>query len=229
MPKQLLLHQEVMLLAIRDDKGTFSEGMFLYSVAGAMVSELLMRQRIVAGQDKKQFVGVIDKSSTGDEILNELLAKIHESKKPRSLQHWVFTASNLPKLKHRIASQLCDMGILRHDERKVLWLFTQQVYPELDGTYEDAIRDRMGKVMFDDNVKPDGPTAVLIALASHAGLLKANFAPEELRQRKARIKQLANGDILAAEATQSAIQAVQAAILVAAIIPAITVATTASH
>ncbi len=39
-----------------------------------------------------------------------------------------------------------------------------------------------------DEVKPDGPTAVLIALASHAGLLKANFVPEELRQQKDRIK-----------------------------------------
>ncbi len=229
MPKPLLLHQEVMLLAIRDDKGTFSGGMFLYSVAGAMVSELLMQQRIVASTDKKQFVGVIDKTSTGDEILDELLQIIHESKKPKGLQHWVFKAANMTKLKHRIAGQLCDLGILRHDEKKVLWLFTQQVYPELDGTYEDAIRNRMAKVMFDDEVKPDGPTAVLIALASHAGLLKANFPPEELRQRKDRIKQLANGDILAAEATQSAIQAVQAAILVAAIIPAMTVATTASH
>lgn len=229
MADQLLLHQETMLLAIRDDKGTFSSGMFLFSVAGAMVSELLMQQRIVASSDKKQFVGVIDKTSTGDEILDELLQTILESKKPRGLQHWVYKAANMPKLKHRIASQLCDMGILRHDEKKVLWLFTQQVYPELDGSYEDAIRNRMGKVMFDDEVKPDGPTAVLIALASHAGLLKANFPLEELRQRKERIKQLANGDILATGATQAAIQAVQAAILVATIIPAMTVATTVSH
>ena len=228
MVAKLFLHHEVMLLAIRDDTGTFSSGMFLYSVAGAMVSELLIRQRIVAGIEKKQLVSVEDKTTTGDALLDELLQLILESKKPRPLQHWVFKAANMPKLKHRIAEQLCEMGILRHDEKKVLWLFTQQVYPELDGSYEDAIRDRMADVMFDDKVKPDGSTAVLIALASHAGLLKANFAPEELRQRKDRIKRLANGDILASGATQSAIQAVQAAIMVATIIPAMTVATT-SH
>lgn len=229
MAKPLYLHQELMLLAIRDDNGTFSSGMFLYSVGGAMVSELLMQQRIVAGTDKKQFVGVIDKSPTGDALLDELLKKILESRKPKNLQHWVFAAANMPKLKHRVASTLCDLGILRHDEKKVLWLFTKQVYPELDGSYEDAIRNRMAKVMFDETVKPDGRTAVLIALASHGGLLKGNFVPQELRQRKDRVKQLANGDILASGATQSAIQAVQAAIMVAAIIPAITAATTASH
>ena len=87
----------------------------------------------------------------------------------------------------------------------------------------------MGDVMFNEKVKPDGPTAVLIALASHGGLLKANFAPDELRQHKKRIKQLADGDILAAEATQSAIQAVQTAIFVAATVPAIMTATTAAR
>jgi Golgi phosphoprotein 3 len=229
MSTKLFLHQEIMLLAIRDDSGRFSGGMYLYSVAGAMVSELLMRQRIVGGREKNQVVGVIDKRPTGDELLDELLQQILASKKPSGIQHWVSKAANMPKLKHRIAGRLCDLGILRQDEKKVLWVFTQQVYPELDGTCEDAIRNRMAKVMFDEAVKPDGPTAVLIALASHGGLLKPNFRPEELRQHKDRIKQLAQGDILAADATQSAIQAVQTAIMVAAILPAIIVTTTSSR
>ena len=114
-------------------------------------------------------------------------------------------------------------------EIKILWFFTQKVYPELNGSVEDAIRQRMGEVMFNEKVKPDGPTAVLIALASHGGLLKANFVPEELRQHKARIKRLADGDILAAEATQSAIQAVQTAVFVATTIPIFIAATSASN
>ncbi|MFT5301415.1 MAG: Golgi phosphoprotein 3 [Mariniblastus sp.] len=229
MAGQLLLHQEIMLLAIRDDNGTFPGGMFLYSVAGAMVSELLMRQRIVASDDKTQIVTVIDDSPIGDFVLDELLHLIGESKKAKSLQHWVFMAASIPKLKHLIALQLCDLGILKHDEKKMLWLFTQQIYPELDGSYEDAIRQNMSKVMFDEKAKPDGPTAVLIALASHAGLLQANFVKEELRQHKDRIKQLANGDILASGVTQATIQAVQTAIVIAATIPAMTAAITASH
>ena len=192
------------------------------------MSELLMQQRIVAGTDQAQIVGVMP-TPTGDELLDELLQLILSAKQPKGLQHWVFKAASMPKLKHRVASQLCNMGILRHDEKKVLWFFTQQVYPELNGSYEDAIRDRMGGVMFDEKVKPDGSTAVLMALAGHGGLLKANFAPEELRQRETGSKKLAAGDILATSATQSAIQAVQAAIMVAAIIPAIIVATTSAR
>ena len=54
MVKKLLLHHEVMLLAIHDDNGAFSSGMYLYSVAGAMVSELLLQQKIEANDDKNQ-------------------------------------------------------------------------------------------------------------------------------------------------------------------------------
>ena len=229
MSRKLFLHQEIMLLALRDDRGIFSGGMYLYSVAGAMVSELLMNQRIVGGRDKKQVVGVIDKTPTGDDLLDEFLQEILVSKKPRTLQYWVSKAANMSGLKHRIAKQLCKLGVLRQDERKVLWFFNRRVYPELDGSYEDEIRNRMGKVMFDEAAEPDGPTAVLIALASHGGLLKANFPREELRQHKSRIKKLAKGDILAAGATKSAIEAVETAIIVAAIIPAIVVTTSSSH
>ena len=228
MSKKLLLHQEIMLLAIRDDRGSFSGGTYLYSVAGAMVSELLMKQRIVGGRGKRHVVGVIDKSPTGDNLLDELLQEILASNKAHGLQHWVSQAANMPKLKHRVAKQLCELGILRQDEKKVLWFFTKKVYPELDGSYEDDIRNRMSKVMFNEGAETDGPTAVLIALASHGGLLKANFPPEELRQYKDRIKKLSKGNILAAGATQSAIEAFETAILVAAIIPAIVVTTT-SH
>ncbi|MDA7909038.1 GPP34 family phosphoprotein, partial [bacterium] len=192
-----------------------SSGYFLYAIAGTIISELLLLQRIVAGSDKYQIVGVVDRSTTGDEILDEALSLIYASSKPRKMQHWVVKIANLPKLKHRIAQPLCDLGILRHDEKTVLWIFSQQRYPEIDGTYEDNIRRRMADVMFNEDAKPDDRTAVLIAVASHAGLLKANFSPEELRQYKKRIQQLSQGEILATKATLAAIKAMQAAVAIA--------------
>ena len=228
MPDKLFLHQELMLLAIRDDQGTFSGGMYLFAIGGAMLSELLLQQRIIANDDKKQIVAVIDEKSTGDPILDELLQLMVDSKKNQGMQHWVSKAAHMPKLQHRVAQQLCDLGILHHDEKKILWLFTQQIYPELDGSVEDGIRDSMAKVMFDEKAKPDARTAVLIALGHHAGLLGPNFAKEELRQHKKRVVEIASGDILATGATQATIQAVQAAIMVAAIMPAM-MAATMSH
>jgi Golgi phosphoprotein 3 len=229
MVDNLRLHQEILLLALRDDQGTFSGGMYQYSIAGAMVSELLLQERIVANDDKTQTVAVVNEKPTGDPLLDELLGQIVKSTKHKGLQHWVSKAAGIPKLPHRIAEQLCDLGVLRHDEKKILWLFTQQIYPELDGTCEDAIRARMANVMFHEEAKPDAHTLVLIALASCGGLLRANFAPDELHQHKQRIDMLAKGDILATGATQAAIQAVQTAIMIAAIIPVITTTAATSH
>lgn len=80
--------------------------------------------------------------------------------------------------------------------------------------------------MFDPTADPEPRTAVLIALASHGGLLKANFAPDELKQHADRIKQITDGELLAARATDETIQAAQAAVSAAAMIPIMVAATT---
>lgn len=228
MQGKLLLHEEIVLLALRDDKGTFSGSYCIYAIAGAMISELLLQERIAVNDDRNRIVAVVNGDPTGDDLLDGFLQEILESPKPRGLQDWVNRAARIKRLAHRIAEKLSGMGILKHDEQKILWVFSRQLYPELDGTPEDAIRARMAAVMFDAHREPDERTAVLIALASHAGLLKANFVPEELRQHRQRVKQLASGEILAAGATQQAIAAVQTAVMVAVMIPAIVAASSAS-
>lgn len=223
----LMLHHEILLLALRDDTGRFSSGMYLYSVAGAMVSELMLLERITCDDDKHKTVSVISQDPTGCEFLDELLAKMQASTKPRGIQHWVTVAAGMKQLNHRLAEKLCEFGILRQDERKVLFLFTQRVYPERNGTWEDSIRQRMADVMFAPGTKADVHTGALIALAYHAGLLRANFATDELRQHDRRIKELANGEHLASDATKAAIQAIQAAIFVATVLPVMIASTTA--
>lgn len=227
MSHALPLHQEVLLLALNDRKGTFSSGLYLYSVTGAMVSELLLNEFIAAADDKDRTVSIVKDEPTGHTLLDELMGKIRSSSKPRGLSHWVSQAAKIKELPHRIAQQMCDKGVLERDDKKVLWLFTKRTYPELDGTFEDEIRERMSEVMFNAAATPDARTSVLIALASHASLLRPNFAQEELDQHSERIKALANGDILAADATRETIEAVRAAIIVATIVPmmAATVAT----
>ena len=162
----------------------------------------------------------------GDELLDELLQQIRESKKEYTLQDWVSTAASIKDLEHRIANQLCELGILEYDEKKVLWIFTRRIYPELDGTIENGLRNRMAGVMFTPEVKADERTAAIIAFAKSCGALDANFAKVELKQFEQRIDDICAGKILAAEATNDAITAVQTAIMVATI--ASTVAMTAA-
>ena len=61
---------------------------------------------------------------------------------------------------------------------------------------------------------------MLVGLAHHAGLLKANLDKTRLKARKDRIKSITAGDAIG-KATKQAIEAVQAAMIVAAIMPGI--------
>jgi hypothetical protein len=68
---------------------------------------------------------------------------------------------------------------------------------------------------------------VLVSLASGADLLRQPFGRKELKPRKKRIEQIANGD-MTGKATKEVIAACQAAMLVAVIIPAVTSTTVSS-
>ena len=213
-PVKLPLHQEITLLALNDEKGTFQCGMIAHAIAGAALSELLLQQRLEISDDKKQLVSIVKAGSTGDDVLDEIIEKIEKSKRPKSLQHWVYTAASISKLQKRIAQQLCEKKILRQDEKQVLWFFTRNVFPEINSSFEKSIKDRMAKLMFGQTAKHDERTTVLIALAYHTSLLKCNFEKDRLKRNKDRVKKVASCDMYAARATKSAIEAMQASIAV---------------
>ena len=68
----------------------------------------------------------------------------------------------------------------------------------------------------------DPRTTVLISLAHAAGLLSQTFGQKTMKGRKQRVAQIVNGELLG-KATKEVIAAPQAAIMMAAIIPAIVI------
>ena len=68
----------------------------------------------------------------------------------------------------------------------------------------------------------------LISLAYHTGLLRIVFGKKEVKTEKARLEKIMNGD-LTGKAAKEAIEAMQAVVLVACILPAIMVSTTMTH
>ena len=221
MTKPLYLHEETMLLSLHDRKGTPVADMYTYAVAGAIMAELSLMNRIKVTDEKKKLVGVVDASPIGDALLDECLQKIADAKTPKSVSSWVSSIAMISELKHKVACSLCKKKILRHDTEKVLWIFTRNLYPEIEPKTERKIRDRMAKLMFGQTTQHDERTTILVALAKHADLLRHNFDKDRLKRNKERIEKVASGDMFAARATKKAIEAVQAAILVAVIIPTV--------
>jgi hypothetical protein len=221
----LFLHEEVMLLALRDEEGTIASGtMYQYAIGAAILAELLLNQRIALDESrKKKLVNLISPTPLGEPLIDQCLEKIGNAKRRASLQTWVTRFAGVKNLKHRVAQQLCNRGILKATEDKILLLFTRKIYPELNPIPEKRLIERLRKAIFTDSRDIDPRTVVLVSLADSTGLLKEAFDKKKLKGRKARIKELSNGEITG-KAAKEAIEAMQAAVMLCCIMPAFTTA-----
>ena len=225
----LYIHEEILLLSLRDREGTTICGpAYTHAMGGAILAELLFAERIaIEGKGSRSVVQVHDARPIGDIVLDTCLVRIHQSAKQRSPQHWVSSFANVGDLKHRTAEALCRLGILKAEIDKVLFVFSRKVYPEINPLPEQSLLIRLHDAIFSEEEPIDTRTTVLLALAHHAGLLSAPFGRKELKERKKRIENIIEGNLMG-EATKQAIQAMQAAVMVAVMMPVIISATVAS-
>jgi Golgi phosphoprotein 3 len=209
--RRLLLHEEILLLALRDREGTFAPGtMYPYALGGAILAELFLRGRIRLVEHRQtRLVDTYKPKPVGDYLVDKCLSWILTAKQRASLDTWVARIARSKDLTPRLARQLCHRGILRMDEKKVLLLFTRKIYPEIDPRPERQLIARLREAIFADSPHLDHRTVILLALAHRSGILQVLFDRRALKSREKRIEQITNGDVLGA-ATQEAIQATQA-------------------
>ena len=230
MQNSLFLHEEILLLALRDEEGTIASGtMYQYAIGAAMLAELLLSKRIEVEQSvKRKLVNLVSPIPLGEPLIDECLEKVIGAKRRAVLQTWVSRFADIKNLKHRVAQQLCRRGILRADEDKVLLIFTRKIYPEVNPGPERELIERLRYAIFTDAGDVEPRTVVLLSLANSTGLLKVVFDKKKLKGRKARIKQIVNGEITG-KAAAEAIQAMQAAVMVACIMPTLMTKTMSHH
>lgn len=224
--QDLSLHEQVLLLALDDDRGTVhSSGYYAYAVAGGVLAELLLAERIELQRrgKKKPLVTLARATQTGDPVADEVLEKIRTAKRQAALDTWVARVAQTAKLKHRVAERLARKGVLRMAEDRVLLLFRRRIYPELDPRPERELVESLRHAILDDD-PVDSRTAILVSLAWRANLLRPVLDKKELKRRKDRLEAVGRGDAVA-DATRCAIDAMQAAIMAAT--TASTVAVTA--
>lgn len=229
MNTKYFIYQQLLLLMMKDNEGTIFSGIFYHqALAGAFIADLLLTRHIEIDETKRnKRIKLLNTTPTGDELLDECLGKLQNAKRPASLQTWVSRFSSIKRLKHRAAEGLCRSGILSMKEDTILLLFSRKIYPEINPVPEQNIMTRLQQAIFTDNNDIEAETIVLLALCKSADILGKIFNKKELKTRKKRIEQIVNGELIG-KATQEVIQSVQAAIMIATIMPAIIVSTTAS-
>lgn len=228
MSHTLGLHEEILLLALRDEEGTTAGDQYAYGLAGAIAAELLLRGRIRLVEGKRKPMVEALETAPAEDVLGTCQARIAVARRRATLATWVQRLAAMRNLKHMVAQELCRRGVLRADEDKVLLLFKRKIYPEVDPGPERELTDRLREAIVGDAAEVDPRTVLLISLASSAGLLGNAFSRKELRARKKRIDAVVNGEVTG-QATREAIEAAQAAMVAATIIPSIAATTVISH
>lgn len=219
----LFLHEEILLLGLRNDAGTPESGIwFREALGGAILAELLLRERIRLVPGKRQeLVDMRDRASLGDALLDESLERIATAKRRRPLRHWVTAIGGAGNLRHRVAEGLCRRGILRADEDKVLLIFARKIYPEIDAKPERELVERLRRAVFTATNDVDPRTVVLVSLTWRTGILKAHFGRKEVRRREKRIERIVNGEATGAAAKEALDAAMAAVIVTTCVVPVV--------
>lgn len=223
----LTLPENLLLLSLHDERGVTRGSFVNYALAGAALAELILRGNIVRSDEKEGRFQWGDATETGDEYIDVCQAIITEKGIDRRPQHLVSAIGQKPKVSRVLLTKLVEKGILRPMTKKVLFFFTKTVYPEADPSAETELKSRLANAMFRGE-EPTPEEAVLIALAHNLSILHHNFDRDLLKEHKARVNEIVKGETLAHTATKAARDAIQAAIMVTAILPGIVAATTAS-
>ncbi|WP_223034395.1 GOLPH3/VPS74 family protein [Hanstruepera marina] len=123
----LNLADKLLLLALDDGKGTFTAQPFAltYGMAGAILLELSLQEQIKI-VDKKVVVNT--RSRINYPLLNKYLDVIRNSKKEHSLKYLLQKLGSKQRtIKNEILDKLIASGILVKKEKKVFWVFNNDV------------------------------------------------------------------------------------------------------
>jgi hypothetical protein len=224
MAGELTIPESILLLALNDETGERKGNFLEYALAGAALTELLLIGRVAESGEPTKRLEIADGAPVGDPYIDACLETLQEKGSGKKAKSYVEALGGKPALLRILLEQLVNRGVLAIREKKILFIFTKTTYPEANPSAERELKARLEDAMFGAG-EIDVRDSVIIALAHHTDILKHNFDREKLREHKARIKDIADGGLLPQSATIEAIKAMQAAVAIAAIMPAVIVTT----
>jgi hypothetical protein len=215
MDTKLSLAEELLLLALNDEKGTVAVAASIglpFGLAGAALIELA--ETGLLRLEGKEVIAA-PAGSARDDLLDGMLGTIRSSKKSRTIGHWVgkFGRSG-GKIKATLLGRLVEKRILAKDERRLFLIFPASRYPQTNPMPEYRVRERVRGAI--RGIKPpDERTAALIGLIQACDLIGVLFEKGERREARKRAKEIGASQPIGG-AVARAILAVKAAVIASA-------------
>lgn len=194
MHNQLTFVEELVLLGLDDQTGALLPTPvmgFNYALAGAVIADLALAGRI--DTDLQQLT-VIRPEATGDALLDRALVMLATAPQPKSVSHWlgVFSGQRA-EMEDEALARLVARGILRRQDKKILWVFGTRRYPTVDNQERTEVKTRLSGLILGDDL-PDPRDAVLISLLTACHLAQHIFAGPPYAARSGRLATLARMD-----------------------------------
>lgn len=186
---ELNLVDKLVLLAIDDQKGTFVSNsmVFGFCLAGAVMFELSLKNKIVIKDNK---VKLLSRHHLQDDVLDLCLDMISNSKKERTLKHWIEKVGRKESdLRKKVLHKLISLGLLKEVEDKILWIFTHKKYPTTNNKPENLIRKRLNDIVA-YGAKAETDELMIISLVHACDLNKEVYGKDVAKKRAKYIKQL---------------------------------------
>ncbi len=206
----LTFAEEILLLALDDQQGVIKPlpvSAMEYALSGGVLMDLALANRI--DTDLKQ-LRVVDKTPTGDLILDETLRILQSQPIAQTTTHWLsYLAGQAKDLQDRVLKRLVEKGILKLENRKILWVFQVRRYPLQDNREVKEVKTRLRELIKSNEI-PDPREAVLISLVNACRLFDEIFTEAELEQYRPRIAALAKLDLIGQEVARSIHEIAQA-------------------
>ncbi|MDD9991360.1 MAG: GPP34 family phosphoprotein [Rhodospirillales bacterium] len=189
--------EETCLLLLDEKSGEFlpiHPNILEYALVGAVLVDLAFSYRI--DTDPKALI-VMDRTPTGQPMLDHVLARIGETTESTDAATWVkiLARDEAAVLQKQALDRLAERGILKRQEKKSLLGFRSSRYLTVDGEAAREVKDRIRVLILSDEI-PDPRDVALLSLVDACNILTDIFPGGELKNAGTRIKQLRNMDLL---------------------------------
>lgn len=177
-------------MVLNEQKGDcYSKGFESLGFAGALLMDLFLQGKITVTENN---IEIINSSSTGDELLDQILEIIEKSEKKRSSMNWIDRLSQKYEYYYLYFDLMEQEGILKSEIKphlKTKVYFLQK--PEIKSQLLEEIHN-----VVNNDKRPSINIICLLILLEESNLIKM-YMPRDLRKKaRNRIKKLLSSEEL---------------------------------
>lgn len=208
----LTLAEQLLLLALDDDTGklrSLPDRALDYALAGAIIADLTRAGRVEVKNNTLIILDSTPVDSKPEDIGLLDLQQASANSLTGALAHLSGDANGLRK---RVIEQLVQKGVLRRENKEILWVFHYNRYPLADPTSENAVRQRLRKCIRNENHSLTSLEHVMISLVHVCQLEYLLLTEAERETYRARITEICEHDRIG-RAVMASLNEIQKAIL----------------